>query len=99
MKNKWIYYIEKATQLAIVPVHWYPYQGCPLEIIADLNLAYLLYIITAVVVAVVLRFLVLTRVVPLVLILSAIPRNLRELMQCFFLDFKGVMTLWHTKQL
>ena len=35
-------------------------------------------------VAVVLRFLALTRVVPLVLILSAIPRNLRELIPSNF---------------
>ena len=40
--------------------------------------------------AVVVRFLVLNRVVPFVLILSALPRNIRELMQ-FFLYLKGVM--------
>ena len=48
--------------------------------------------------AVFVRFLLLTRVVPLVLILSAIPKNLRELMQVF-LHFKGIMDLWHTEQL
>ena len=62
--------------------------------------SFTIYYNCAVVVASVVRFLVLTRVVPLVLILSAIPRNLRKLMQVFFfLHFKGVMALWHTKQL
>ena len=47
--------------------------------------------------AVVVTFVVLLKVVPLVLILTAIPRILRELMQVcffcfFFLHFKGVLT-------
>ena len=54
------------------------------ESIVHLDLAHLLYIIScAADVAVVERFLVLTRVVPFVLILSAMPRNMRELMQLY----------------
>ena len=46
--------------------------------------------------AAVVRFLVLTIIVPFVLILSAMPRHLRELMHFFFyffifLHFKGIM--------
>ena len=54
------------------------------------------YYSCAVTVAVVVTFVVLLKVVPLVLILTAIPRILRELMQVFFffffLHFKGVLT-------
>ena len=56
--------------------------------------SFTIYYNYAVVVAVIVRFLVLNRVVPLVLILSAIPRNVRELMQVFFFYILKVLRLY-----
>ena len=54
------------------------------------------YYSCAVIVAVVVTFVVLLKVVPLVLILTAIPRILRELMQVFFFFFFYILKVfWH----
>ena len=93
-KDKWICYIEKATHLALVWVHWLlrlpPWNYCT-PWFSSFNIYYNCAVVVTVVVTVVVRFLVLTRVVPRVLILSAIPRNLRELTQVFFSRCYGFM--------